>query len=87
MTSDLVRPPARRYNYSNAFTGLINLVRDEGLHGLTRGLGPNTVSTIDTLPFYISSPHIVSCSVDECALLVILPISRLVDIPLARYRK
>lgn len=54
MTSDLVRPPARRYNYSDAFSGLTNLVREEGFRGLTRGLGPNTVRTIDTFPFYIS---------------------------------
>jgi len=44
MTSDLVRPPEKRYNYSNAITGLISLVREEGVRGLGRGLGTNTVS-------------------------------------------
>ncbi|KAL0950693.1 hypothetical protein HGRIS_007470 [Hohenbuehelia grisea] len=41
MTSDLVRPPEKRYGYSNAFTGLIELVKEEGVKGLTRGLGTN----------------------------------------------
>ncbi|KAG2023168.1 dicarboxylic acid transporter [Coprinopsis cinerea AmutBmut pab1-1] len=41
MTSDITRPADKRYNYSNAFTGLISLVREEGFAGLTRGLGVN----------------------------------------------
>lgn len=44
MTSDLVRPPAKRYNYRNAVTGLARLVKEEGLKGLTRGLGINMVT-------------------------------------------
>jgi solute carrier family 25 (mitochondrial dicarboxylate transporter), member 10 len=43
MTSDVVRPPEQRYNYSNALTGLVNLIRSEGVQGLARGLGTNTV--------------------------------------------
>lgn len=43
MTSDLVRPPDKRYNYSNAFTGLLSLMKEDGLKGLSRGLGTNTV--------------------------------------------
>ena len=43
MTSDSIKPVEQRYNYSNALTGLVNLVKDEGLKGLTRGLGANTV--------------------------------------------
>ena len=46
MTSDSIRPPDQRYNYSNAITGLVTLVREEGLKGLTRGLGVNMVSVI-----------------------------------------
>lgn len=45
MTSDLVRPPEKRYNYPNAFSGLLNLMKEEGIRGLSRGLGTNTVST------------------------------------------
>ena len=46
MTSDSNRPPYARYNYSNAITGLISLIRDEGFSGLFRGLGPNSVSNV-----------------------------------------
>lgn len=45
MTSDITRPPDKQYKYSNALTGLISLVKDEGIPGLTRGLGTNTVSS------------------------------------------
>jgi dicarboxylate transporter 10 len=44
MTSDVTRPLEKRYNYSNAVTGLANLVKDEGVRGLFRGIGANTVS-------------------------------------------
>jgi hypothetical protein len=44
MTSDLTKPAHQRYNYRNAITGLLNLLRDEGLNGLRRGIGANTVS-------------------------------------------
>lgn len=43
MTSDLIRQPDKRYNYSNAVAGLISLIKSEGLHGLARGIGTNTV--------------------------------------------
>lgn len=46
MTSDSIRPPEQRYNYSNAITGLVDLIREEGLRGLTRGLGVNVVSIV-----------------------------------------
>ena len=42
MTSDFVRPLEQRYRYSNAFSGLAALVKQEGVSGLTRGLGTNT---------------------------------------------
>ena len=43
MTSDSTRPPEQRYNYRNAFDGLVKLLKEEGTKGLTRGLTPNTV--------------------------------------------
>lgn len=43
MTSDLVRPPDRQFNYPDAFSGFFRLVKEEGLQGLTRGLGTNIV--------------------------------------------
>ena len=43
MTSDFVRPPDQRYNYSNAISGLVTLVREEGAHSLFRGMGTNLV--------------------------------------------
>lgn len=43
MTSDSVRPPEQRYNYRNAVSGLVTLVREEGVHGLFRGIGTNLV--------------------------------------------
>lgn len=46
MTSDSVKPPEKRYNYSNAISGLFNLVKEEGLKGLGRGLGPNTARAV-----------------------------------------
>ncbi|KAH9836594.1 mitochondrial carrier [Rhodofomes roseus] len=46
MTSDSIRPPEKRYNYSNALTGLVQLVRSEGVRGLFRGLGTNTVRAV-----------------------------------------
>ena len=51
MTSDLVRPLEQRYNYSNAISGVIDLIRTEGFKGLTRGLGTNTVRKLHA--FYI----------------------------------
>jgi len=46
MTSDSVRPPDKRYGYSNAITGLVSLIREEGIQGLTRGLGTNTFRAV-----------------------------------------
>ena len=67
MTSDLVRLPEKRYNYSNAISGLVSLIREEGVQGLARGLGTNTVCA---WPFSMGSKlHFfsVSRSFDECA--------------------
>lgn len=44
MTSDSLRPPEKQYGYRNALTGLVTLVKDEGIQGLGRGLGTNAVS-------------------------------------------
>ncbi|KAI0733922.1 dicarboxylic acid transporter [Fomitopsis betulina] len=46
MTSDSIRPPERRYNYSNAINGLVQLVRHEGVGGLFRGLETNMVRAV-----------------------------------------
>ncbi|OCH92696.1 mitochondrial carrier [Obba rivulosa] len=46
MTSDSIRPPEKRYNYSNAVTGLVTLIKQEGWGGLTRGLGTNITRAI-----------------------------------------
>ncbi|KAG7090789.1 hypothetical protein E1B28_009873 [Marasmius oreades] len=46
MTSDSVKPPEQRYNYSNAISGLGSLVKEKGLKGLCRGIGPNTARAI-----------------------------------------
>ncbi|KAF9454977.1 dicarboxylic acid transporter [Macrolepiota fuliginosa MF-IS2] len=46
MTSDLVRRPEQRYNYSNAVAGLVRLLKSEGIRGLGRGLGTNTTRAV-----------------------------------------
>ncbi|KAF9258586.1 mitochondrial carrier [Marasmius fiardii PR-910] len=46
MTSDSIKPPEKRYNYSNAISGLIHLVKEEGLKGLSRGIGTNTTRAV-----------------------------------------
>ncbi|KAF9535738.1 dicarboxylic acid transporter [Crepidotus variabilis] len=46
MTSDVVRAPENRYNYSNAISGLVSLVKSEGVQGLARGLGTNTFRAV-----------------------------------------
>ncbi|KAL6300263.1 mitochondrial carrier domain-containing protein [Sparassis latifolia] len=46
MTSDSIRPPERRYNYSNALSGLVALIKKEGARGLFRGLGTNTTRAV-----------------------------------------
>ncbi|KAG6837908.1 hypothetical protein H0H93_013061 [Arthromyces matolae] len=43
MTSDLIRPPEKRYGYPNALAGLFYIIKEEGIRGLARGLAPNTV--------------------------------------------
>jgi solute carrier family 25 (mitochondrial dicarboxylate transporter), member 10 len=54
MTSDLIRPPEKRYGYRNALSGLVTLVKEEGFRGLSRGLMPNTVSSLPkVLPFLL----------------------------------
>lgn len=46
MTSDSVRPPEKRYGYSNVISGLIALIRGEGIRGLARGVGTNTTRAV-----------------------------------------
>lgn len=46
MTSDSTKPIDKRYNYPNAASGLLSLVRDEGVKGLARGLSANTARAV-----------------------------------------
>ncbi|KAG1716797.1 hypothetical protein ID866_395 [Astraeus odoratus] len=46
MTSDSLKPVEKRYGYRNALTGLLNLVKEEGVKGFCRGLGTNTTRAI-----------------------------------------
>ncbi|KAJ7071389.1 mitochondrial carrier [Mycena amicta] len=46
MTSDSMRPLENRYRYSNAITGLFSLAKEEGLRGLGRGIGTNTMRAV-----------------------------------------
>lgn len=46
MTSDLNKPPEKRFNYSNALTGVLRMAREEGLPSLVRGLSPNLVRAV-----------------------------------------
>lgn len=69
MTSDSTRPPEKRYNYRNALSGLICLIREEGIRGLGRGLGTNTVRLcflVGSRFFLILAPP-DSCRFNECA--------------------
>lgn len=51
MTSDSLKPPEKRYGYRSALTGLMNLLREEGVKGLCRGLGTNAVRTVNVTVF------------------------------------
>lgn len=53
MTSDSVRPPDKQYRYTNVLSGLVSLLKAEGIPGLTRGLGTNTVGTCIQLPWTV----------------------------------
>lgn len=46
MTSDVSRAPEKRYNYPNALTGLVSLLKSEGMRGLARGVGPNVIRAV-----------------------------------------
>jgi len=46
MTSDVLRPPEKQYKYRNAITGLMSLIKEEGVKGLARGLGTNTTRAV-----------------------------------------
>jgi len=46
MTSDSVKPPEKRYGYSNALSGIIRLIKEEGVRGLARGVGANTTRAV-----------------------------------------
>jgi len=46
MTTDPLKPPEARHRYVNVLSGLVRLVREEGVQGLTRGLVPNTTRAV-----------------------------------------
>ncbi|CAO1632501.1 unnamed protein product [Parajaminaea phylloscopi] len=46
MTSDVLKPKEQRFGYSNALTGVVTMVRDEGFGSLFRGIAPNVVRAI-----------------------------------------
>ncbi|OCB85198.1 mitochondrial carrier [Sanghuangporus baumii] len=50
MTTDQLRHPSERFGYSNALSGLVGLVKQEGLKGLFRGLGTNTSNLNERFP-------------------------------------
>jgi dicarboxylate transporter 10 len=72
MTSDLIRPPEKRYGYRNAVVGVINLIRDEKFRGLTRGIGPNTVRGFSLLFKFLLILLLGARNVAECVILSIL---------------
>ncbi|KAJ7596777.1 mitochondrial carrier [Mycena floridula] len=46
MTTDAIRSPENRYGYSNVVSGFRRIIKDEGVQGLTRGLGANTARAV-----------------------------------------
>jgi hypothetical protein len=72
MTSDFTRPPGKRYNYRNAMSGLMSLIKEEGLRGLGRGLGTNTVKVFahdvdaNSYPIYADEGGIDECTQISC---------------------
>ena len=66
MTSDLMRPEHKRYGYSNAMHGVLELSK-EGLRGLSRGLAPNTVRIVYELHLTRKIEYLAGkSSLDEC---------------------
>ena len=55
MTSDSIRPPEKRFGYRNAIVGVINVIREEKIRGLARGIGPNTVRGFFFITFWSSN--------------------------------
>ncbi|KIK26495.1 hypothetical protein PISMIDRAFT_94600, partial [Pisolithus microcarpus 441] len=56
MTSDSLKRPEQRYGYRNALTGLVNLLNEEGVKGLCRGLGTNTARAV-LMNVYVALPR------------------------------
>jgi solute carrier family 25 (mitochondrial dicarboxylate transporter), member 10 len=46
MQSDASKPPDVRQNYKNALSGLVRMIREEGLSSVWRGVGPNTARAV-----------------------------------------
>jgi len=74
MTSDSLKPPEKRYGYRGALMGLMNLLREEGVKGLCRGLGTNAVRAFNPVVFHLNlSPFQDTCGSHECAHVIKLP--------------
>ena len=61
MTTDQLRPPQERYGYPNALRGLISLVKEEGLKGMYRGVGTNTVRLFLLQCVALPDAHVCIC--------------------------
>jgi dicarboxylate transporter 10 len=46
MCADGVKPPAQKYHYPNALSGMLRIAKDEGLRAFSKGLGPNVVRSV-----------------------------------------
>lgn len=46
MTSDVLKPEPQRFGYSNALTGVVTMVRNEGVGSLFRGIAPNVTRAV-----------------------------------------
>jgi dicarboxylate transporter 10 len=66
MTSDSMRAPEKRYGYSNGVTGLFSLAKEEGIRGLCRGLGTNTVRLCFLYSPVLTLPWLDKSCFDEC---------------------
>ncbi|KIY45223.1 mitochondrial carrier [Fistulina hepatica ATCC 64428] len=62
MTSDVLKPPDKRYNYPNVFSGLFSIVKKDGLRGLVRGMTPNLARAFLMNPSQVGSYDLIKTS-------------------------
>ncbi|EKM77783.1 hypothetical protein AGABI1DRAFT_115042 [Agaricus bisporus var. burnettii JB137-S8] len=46
LQGDFAKPPEKRFNYKHCFDALFRIVREEGVSGLGRGVGPNVFRAV-----------------------------------------